>query len=93
MPAGPIGSCWATGSWTDTCWEEFTWEDATGFTQATTLGDLTTLFVGEYIPELKAASPTALDVDTLVRDHLTTVQGTVTDDDLNTLYAIYISST
>ena len=28
MAAGPIGSVWATGSWTDTSWEEFTWADA-----------------------------------------------------------------
>lgn len=28
MAAGPVGSVWATGSWTDTCWEEFTWADA-----------------------------------------------------------------
>lgn len=27
MPAGPIGSCWASGSWTDTCWEVDTWAD------------------------------------------------------------------
>lgn len=25
MPAGPIGSKWATGSWSDTCWEVGTW--------------------------------------------------------------------
>ena len=27
MPAGPIGSCWATGSWSDTAWEANTWAD------------------------------------------------------------------
>lgn len=28
MPAGPIGSCWATGSWADTAWEAGSWADA-----------------------------------------------------------------
>lgn len=28
MPAGPIGACWASGSWTDTCWAENTWSGA-----------------------------------------------------------------
>lgn len=28
MAAGPIGDCWATGSWTDTCWEASTWVDS-----------------------------------------------------------------
>lgn len=65
----------------------------TAFSQATILGDLTTLFVDEYVPELKAASVNALDVDTLVAGDLATVLGTVTEDDRNTLYAIYISST
>jgi hypothetical protein len=25
MPAGPIGSCWLDGSWSDTAWETGTW--------------------------------------------------------------------
>ena len=28
MPAGPIGSCWAAGSWSDTAWEENSWADS-----------------------------------------------------------------
>lgn len=28
MPAGPIGACWASGSWSDTAWEENTWSGA-----------------------------------------------------------------
>jgi len=27
MPAGPVGSVWASGSWLDTVWEENTWAD------------------------------------------------------------------
>lgn len=27
MPAGPIGSCWETGSWADTAWEANSWSD------------------------------------------------------------------
>lgn len=25
MAAGPVGTVWATGSWTDTCWTENVW--------------------------------------------------------------------
>jgi hypothetical protein len=28
MPAGPIGSTWAAGTWTDTSWEANSWADA-----------------------------------------------------------------
>lgn len=28
MPAAPIGSVWATGSWSDTTWEAGTWANA-----------------------------------------------------------------
>lgn len=28
MPAGPIGSCWASSTWSDTAWEANTWADA-----------------------------------------------------------------
>lgn len=28
MPAGPIGACWAAGSWLDTAWEADTWAGA-----------------------------------------------------------------
>jgi len=31
MPAGPIGSSWASGSWPDTAWEQFSWADRTPF--------------------------------------------------------------
>jgi hypothetical protein len=27
LPAGPIGTCWASGSWSDLAWEELTWEN------------------------------------------------------------------
>ena len=27
MPAAPIGSVWAAGTWADTTWEAFTWAD------------------------------------------------------------------
>jgi len=67
---------------------------ASAFSQASILGDLTTLFMGEYYEELKDANPNALDVDTLIRDDLATVKALISDqDDLNTLYSIYISST
>ena len=28
MPAGAVGSCWASGSWSNTCWEANAWADA-----------------------------------------------------------------
>lgn len=28
MPAGAVGSCWATNSWSATAWEALTWADA-----------------------------------------------------------------
>jgi hypothetical protein len=28
MPAGPVGSCWAAGSWEDTAWEANPWFNA-----------------------------------------------------------------
>jgi hypothetical protein len=30
MPAGPIGTSWAPGSWSDTVWEIGTWADLSG---------------------------------------------------------------
>jgi hypothetical protein len=38
MPAGPIGSVWATGSWPDTAWEANTWADVAGGATPTSLG-------------------------------------------------------
>lgn len=37
MPAGAIGSCWQTGSWSDTAWEAFTWAAAAVATLASDL--------------------------------------------------------
>jgi hypothetical protein len=28
MPAGAVGTCWATNVWSALAWEEFTWADA-----------------------------------------------------------------
>lgn len=28
MPAGPVGSVWASGSWSATAWEQNTWANA-----------------------------------------------------------------
>jgi hypothetical protein len=36
MPAGPIGSVWASGTWSDTAWEANTWADAGASPAATT---------------------------------------------------------
>jgi hypothetical protein len=35
MPAGPIGSVWAAGTWTDVCWEADTWADVASISPAT----------------------------------------------------------
>jgi hypothetical protein len=91
MPAGAVADPpWLTGTWSDTAWEENTW----GLTaQAAILGDLTTIFTG-YVEDL---ADTALDArpdyDSLIAEDLPTVRASTTDrDDLNTMYAIYISS-
>jgi hypothetical protein len=31
MPAGPIGTVWAAGTWADTAWELGTWADVSAF--------------------------------------------------------------
>ena len=89
MPAGPVGSVWASGSWSDTAWEANTWANALAAPAA--FGDLTTLFV-HYVEDLHDATPTEPDSNTLVRDDLpNVVAGTVERADRNTQYAEYLS--
>jgi hypothetical protein len=88
MPAGPVGSVWASGSWSDTVWEVGTWANAV---IATDFGDLTTLFVG-YVDDLKDANPLKVDSTTLVvKDYPNVIAGTADLDDINTRYAEHLS--
>lgn len=40
MPAGPVGSVWTSGSWSNTAWEENTWADAPISTGACPIGSV-----------------------------------------------------
>lgn len=90
MPAGPIGSCWAIGSWSDTAWEAGTWADAA----LTEFGDLTTLFhyytedlLNQYVP------PPTFDMTTVVlSDEAAMIAGSGgNSDDHPTAYAYYLT--
>lgn len=101
VAAIPYG--WAGASVTPTLSKDAEWRQEVGWSYAgiaaatvsiaAILVDLTTLWMGEYLPELKAAHIAALDVDTLIRDDLSTVIAFVNEEDRNTLYAVYLSST
>ena len=93
---------WASVSVTPTAAQDQEWRQEAGWGypgilaaasgQALILGDLTTLFVDYAWNTLKDADPLVLDVDTLIRDDLSTVIAAVTDrDDYNTMYTIYLS--
>jgi hypothetical protein len=85
MPAGPIGSCWKAGSWSDLAWEANTWSGAGA--AAVTFNDLTTIWCQDYQPVL---SVNGLDDTTLVAKDLHNVLPF--DSDLNTAYAAYITT-
>ena len=89
MAAGPIGSCWASGSWPDTAWEENTWAGAGAGGYAFT-GDLTTVF-SRYVDALHDAALVASDSDTLVANDVDNmVAATVERADRNTQYNEYL---
>lgn len=87
MPAAPIGSSWASGSWTDTSWEAGTWADIGSNPIAAVFGDLTTLFRG-YVDDLRDANPTEDDSNTVTVNDQDDMWGRVGHGaDLNTDYA------
>lgn len=89
MAAGPIGSVWASGSWTDVCWEENTWAATLGY--PTTLGDLTTLY-SAYLETLREDYAPEDDMNTMVvqdRDTIRAASNVVNDE--NTMYAQALS--
>jgi hypothetical protein len=74
VPAGPIGTCWATGSWTDTCWEALTW--ATDAFIANNDQDMNTR-IWSYLVNLYSA-PVTSDLNTLVIRYLNAATGDMT---------------
>lgn len=73
MAAGPIGSVWAAGSWSDTCWEEFTWADAVALLFVLDLN--TRLRV--YLANLYGL-PETTDLTTMVQRYLAAQTGDMT---------------
>lgn len=73
MPAAPIGSCWAAGSWSDTAWEALTWRDAG--TLAFVLDMNTRCRV--YLCDLYSV-PTESDLTTLVHRYVNSQTGEMT---------------
>lgn len=73
MPAGVVGSSWATNSWLDTVWEEFSWADlGTGLDLEFVL-DLNTR-IRVYLCDLYSA-PANADLTTLVLRYLRSQTG------------------
>jgi hypothetical protein len=72
MPAGPIGSCWASGSWSNTAWEANTWSSATvvAFIQ-----DMNTR-IASYLRTLYSAP--GADASTLIVRYLASKTGEMT---------------
>lgn len=83
MPAGPIGSVWKAGSWSNTAWEANTWATAGVITFPLILGDFTTL-LAKHFDVLYAATPD--DLNTLLSAEIPTVRTDVDagQKDLNT---------
>ena len=92
MPAGPIGSCWASGSWEDTNWEDGSWEDQ-GAGVATVLRDLQTLWhIYQGVRHAAMAVGAVRDDTTLIAAHKATAQFFDSENDANTGYAKYIET-
>jgi hypothetical protein len=74
VPAGAIGSTWATGSWSDLAWEAFTWADASAV-----LGNLNpdmNTRIAVYLRALYSAP--GADLSTLVMRYLIAQTGEYT---------------
>ena len=90
MAAGPVGTVWAEDSWSDEAWEADSWAASSDAPHE--FGDLTTLFVGYVETLLEDAG--GGDVETLVALDQPDVRAGVPAelrDDLNTVYARYLS--
>jgi hypothetical protein len=86
MTLGP--PLWATGTWAADAWADGTWSTTAAPAE---FGDLTTLFVG-YLETLRDTDLVGEDMDTLVALDLATVRAaTATEDDMNTMFAEYLS--
>lgn len=90
MPAGPIGSVWAAGSWSATAWEQNTWAAAGLNPSPAILGDFTTL-LALHMVSLYALTPD--DFNTLITQEIPSVMS-ASDSlqrDLNTEYSRFLS--
>lgn len=87
MPAGPIGSCWAAGSWSDLAWEANTWANAGAHVTPGVLDDLTTLWCERYQPALHLAHAVGMGYDDTTLVHADLVNVLPYDEDLNTALA------
>jgi hypothetical protein len=74
MPAGPIGSVWAAGTWADTAWEVNTWADAVVSALAF-VPDMNTR-IAVYLRDLYSAP--GADLSTLVHRYLAAQTGEFT---------------
>jgi hypothetical protein len=74
MPAGPIGTCWASGSWSDTSWEANTWSGAVVSALAFVLDLNTRLLV--YLQDYYSTSNP--DLTTLTLRYLNRLSGEFT---------------
>ncbi len=50
MPAGPIGSVWASGAWSNTAWEANTWA-------AAVIPAIVETFLGVHLVQVRGAAP------------------------------------
>lgn len=92
MPAGPIGSVWATASWPDTTWEAFSWDDAAPITIPAELEDLTTLWCQVWQPSIHALTAARSDDTGQLAQDVANVVGYDGETDLNTALAKYIEA-
>lgn len=70
MAAGPVGTTWAVGSWSDLAWEALTWADASAINVDAT--DLNTMLL-QYLQQLYAVTNT--DLTTLITRYLQAYDG------------------
>lgn len=92
MPAGPIGTAWAAGSWPDTTWEAGSWADLGSIVIPAILEDITTLWCATYQPALHAARP-GDDTTRISQSLQANALGYDGENDLNTALAKYIEAT
>jgi hypothetical protein len=64
MPSGPIGGCWAAGTWADTAWEVNTWGDAEALAFVLDLNTLILVYLRDFYSDADG------DLSTLIKRYL-----------------------